>query len=248
MHLMFASGASKPRNLRAFFLRKSAKISGWPLCRFEFRVFLAHFLERLVFGDAFARKGYGSFLKLTFRREFVDQTHVETLLGRHVLSARHHLQCLLNTGDAGQTLRSACTRKQADVHFRQTAFRARHGDAVMRAQRHFQTAAQRRAVDRSDNGLRRLLYFFLHVEQAGAFHLAAEFGDVGAGDERLALADQHDGFDGWIGLRLLKALEQPVAHSSRQRIHWRRVERDDGDLAIVRKISDRIDGRHVRFP
>ena len=90
--------------------------------------------------------------------------------------------------------------------------RARHGDAVVRAQRDFQAAAQRRAVDRGDDRLGRVLHLVLHVEQAGALHRAAELGDVGAGDEGAALADQHDGLDGRIGDGLLEALDQPVAH------------------------------------
>ena len=48
MHWMLASGAAKPRNLRALALRKLAKISGWPLAASSLLLFSLIFTSGLL--------------------------------------------------------------------------------------------------------------------------------------------------------------------------------------------------------
>src|SRR5205823_7306557 len=68
-------------------------------------------------------------------------------------------------------------------------------------ERHFKTAAERGAVDRGHDRLRRILHDGQHLMQTGRLRRLAEFGDVGAGDEGAPRASQHDGFYFRIGDR-----------------------------------------------
>ncbi len=58
---------------------------------------------------------------------------------------------------ARQALRAAGARQEAELHFGQRDLRAGRGDAVMRAERQFQPAAHRDAVNRRDDRLRAAL-------------------------------------------------------------------------------------------
>ena len=92
--------------------------------------------------------------------------------------------------------------QQTEMHFRQAALRGRDCDAIVAAQRDFETAAERRPMDRCDDGFGRVLDRILGVVEAGALRRFAELGDVGAGDEGFAFADQHDRLDGAVVDRL----------------------------------------------
>ena len=45
-----------------------------------------------------------------------------------------------------------------------------------------------------------------------------------------------------------EGFRQPVADLCRQRIHRRRIEGDDGDVAVARKVGYGIDGGHGSGP
>jgi hypothetical protein len=72
----------------------------------------------------------------------------------------------------------------------------------------------------------------------------AEFGDVGAGDERLTLADQHDGFDRAVVDGLLHALHDAGAQLLRQCVHRRIVQRKHADFAFDGEIDHGVDSHH----
>ena len=96
-------------------------------------------------------------------------------------------------GEAGQALRAAAAREQAQVDLRQADLRRGRGDPVVGAERDFEAAAQRGAVDGCDDGLGGIIQ---DGEDRGSRVLrgvAAELGDVRAGDEGAAGADEHDG-------------------------------------------------------
>src|SRR5438876_819016 len=57
---------------------------------------------------------------------------------RHRLAADDHVECVLDTDDARQALRSAGTGQQADLHFRQRHLRARRRHAVVATERELQ--------------------------------------------------------------------------------------------------------------
>ena len=205
---------------------------------------VAHLLQRPVLGDDLLREGDGAGAQLAFRHDLVDQAHLQARLARHVLARRHHLQRLLRPHDARQPLRAAGAGQQAEIDFRQAAAGGGHGHAVVTGERHFQAAAQRRAVDRGDHGLGRILDRVLHVEQARALRRLAEFGDVGAGDEGAAFADEHDRFRVRVGDGLFEAARQSVAHGRRERVHRRRIQGEDGDLAVIGEVGHGVDGSH----
>ena len=184
-------------------------------------VLVADLAQRLTFGDHLLGEGDGAFLQLAFFEQFVGQAAGQGLLGADVTTRGHHFQGALRADHARQALGAAGARQQTEVHFRQAELRRRNSHAVVGAQRHFETAAQHRTVDRGDHRLGRVFHHVLNVGQAGTSHRAAELGDVGAGDEGAAFADQHDGLGGVIGDRGLEAFEQAFADLGRQGVHRR---------------------------
>ena len=77
---------------------------------------------------------------------------------------------------------------------------------IVAGKRDFETAAERGAVDRGNDRLRRCSPSSTSTScRPGALRRLAEFGDVGAGDEGAAGAGQHDRLDGGIGERGLEA-------------------------------------------
>jgi hypothetical protein len=71
----------------------------------------------------------------------------------------------------------------------------------MAAQRQFQTAAQRRAVDRRDDGLLDGVEMIDDGDQMRFAGGLIEFADVGAGGKGAPGADQNDGLDRLVGRR-----------------------------------------------
>ena len=74
------------------------------------------------------------------------------------------------------------------------------GDAIMAAERDLEPAAERGAVDRRDDRLGAILDRVDDHRQPRLLRRLAELGDVGAGEEGLALAGDDDGFDAVVGL------------------------------------------------
>ena len=166
-------------------------------------------------------------------------------LGRDMLAAGHHLQRLFDADDARQALGAAGAGQEADIDLRQAGLGRRDGDTIVRHQRHLQTPAQGGAVDRRDHRLGRVLDDVLDVLQGRTGHGLAELGDVGAGDEGLAVADQHDRLDRRVGDGGLEGALQPLADHGRQGVDRRRVQRDDADVAFHGEISDGVDRGHA---
>ena len=154
------------------------------------------------------------------------------------------LERRLRPDQARQALRAAGAGNEPELDLRQADLGRGNGDAVMADQRDLEAAAQRRAVDRGDDRLGAILDRGLRVGQARAGERLAELGDVGAGDEGAPGADQHDRLDRGIGRRLPHAVAQPVAHLRRQRVDGRRIDGQDGDVALHAEVGDGIDGGH----
>ena len=118
----------------------------------------------------------------------------------------------------------------------------------MRRQRHFEPAAERGAVNRRDDRLRRVFHRVERPLEAGRGRGLAEFGNVSAGDERPSVADDDDRLDRAVRLRRFDASFEALADDLRQRVHWRGVDRNQRDFAFDRKVDDRIYGGHGVFP
>ena len=188
------------------------------------------------------------FPQLSLLGELVDDAPFLGFARAKRRSGQNDVQRLLGPDEARQALRAAGARDDAELDFRQAAFRRRDGDAVMRRQRNFEPAAERRAVDRGDDRLRRVFHRVERLVEAGRGGRLAEFGNVGAGDERPSVADDDDRLDGAVRFRRFDAAFEALADGLRQRVHWRGVDRNQRDFAFDRKVDDRIDGGHGVFP
>ena len=103
-------------------------------------------------------------------------------------------------------------------------------------------------MDRRDHRLGRALDDVFQVEEADAPRRLAEFRNVGAGDECLAFANQHNGVGLRIGNGLPEGLRQSVTDFGGERIHRRRIDGDDGNFALARKFGNVIHGAHGCCP
>ncbi len=165
--------------------------------------------------------------------DVVDQAGFECFAGADVATRRHHLQRLGHADEAGESLGAAGAGQQPEVDFGQTELRRVDSDAVVRAQRDFEAAAERGAVDGGDDRDRCVLHRGLHLVEAGGLRdVAAELADVGAGDERATVADHDDGLRAVFD-RLVDPVEQPLADVPAEGVDRRVVDDDEGDVADV---------------
>ena len=178
--------------------------------------------------------------------QLVDQAHLQTFLGRHMVAGRHHLQRPPGTGDPGEALSAARPRQQPQVDLGQPAAGARDGDPVVGAQGHLEATSEGGPVDGGDDRLRRALHHRLHLEEAGPPRAATKLRDVGPGDEGATTADEHDGCGRRIGDGGLEPFEQAVAHVEAQGVDRRRIEGDNGDITVESEVGDLVDSRHER--
>ncbi len=178
-HSAQASGAIRPR-LRLFAAAAaSVKILG--------SAFAAASLEsssRTRFSGRFSaitlrRKRLAGLRRIAFE-QLVDQADLQALVALDRLAGDDHLHGLRRTDHARQPLRAAGARQQAELHFGQAEVGVLGGDAEVAAQRGFETAAERIAVDRGNDGARRVLQQIENFMQARRLRRLAELADVGA--------------------------------------------------------------------
>ena len=205
---------------------------------------VAHLFQRRLFGDETARVGERRFVQLAFLGKLVDDAQFLGFARAERRSRENDVERLLDPDETRQALRAAGARDEAELDLGQAAFGGRHGDPVMRGQRHLESSAERGSVQRGDDRLRRVLDPIEHVRKVRRGGGLAEFGDVGAGDEGSPCADDHDRLDGAVRFGRLDPLLEAVAHGLRQRVDRRRVDRDRRDVSVDREFGDGIDGGH----
>ena len=130
----------------------------------QLAVVIAHLLQRALFGQHLAGEGDSAGGQITVHH-FVHQPGGQRILGAHLRAAGHHFGGFLRANDARQALRAAGAGQQAQLHFRQAEFGLGIAHPIMRAQRHFQAAAQGGAVDGGDDGDGRTFHGILHGRQ-----------------------------------------------------------------------------------
>ena len=216
--------------------------------RRHFVVAVAHLHQRQLLVDHPAGEGERALAQMALGNDLVDDAPCLRLPGGERRPRQDHLGRRLGPDQPRQPLRAAGAGDQAELDLRQAELRRRHGDAVMADQRDLEAAAERRAVDGGDDRLRRVLDRALRLRQADAAERLAEFGDVGAGDEGAAAADQHDRLDRGIDLGLLDAVADALPHVGRERVDRWRVDRQHADVALVRELGDSIDRWHGASP
>ncbi|MNM96706.1 hypothetical protein D3C81_1091930 [compost metagenome] len=150
-----------------------------------------------------------------------------------------HLQRLFHTGQARQALRAAGTWQQSEPYLRQTDAGVTLCDAVVAGQRHFQSTAQRRAMQHGQRRLGRALDGQGQLRQDRRLRRLAELADIGAGDEGLAGAIQHDQFHPRIGSRLGEGIQQAGTHGMTEGVDRRVVDADQGDAPLARQLYGR---------
>src|SRR5690606_25998363 len=164
--------------------------------------------------------------------QLVHHTQFVGFHGSDRRTADDHVQSLGHTNHTRQTLGTTGARQQAEFDFRQADLGVLAGDTIMAAQSDFQTTTQGGTVDHGDARLAAGLDAADHVRQAWRLRWLAEFLDVGAGDEGIAFADQHDGLDLSIGLGSVEAVLQTFTDRHAQSVDRRIVDSDNGNGAL----------------
>src|SRR5436190_10711267 len=103
----------------------------------------------------------------------------------------------------------------------------------MAAHGELKSPAEWRAVDRRDGRLLDVVDQRDDIHQARRLRWLAEFGDIGARNERAARAGDDNCFDARVVARFLEAVVEALPHTMAQRIHGGIVDGDDGDVAVA---------------
>jgi hypothetical protein len=144
----------------------------------------------------------------------IDETQVFGLLRPDRAAARHQIDGGSSTDQARQAHRAARARDDAELDFRQTETGGGKRHPIGAAERHFETAAKRAAVNARDPGLFRVFDTRHHIRQMRRQRRFAELADIGAGDESAAGAEQHDGLHSRIRVQLRHRFERAPGASA----------------------------------
>ena len=208
---------------------------------------VADLLERPLLGERLLGERDAGRREVTVH-DLVDQPDLERLVGADRIAAHDHLERLLRTRRRAAV--AACRRRPAGcpsfTSGRPKRARLR-ADAVVAGERDLEAAAERGAVDRGHDRLRRALDHVEHRVQAGLHRRLAELGDVGAGDERAPGADDDDRLDGALRDRLRDPVVQALAYVLAQRVDRRVVDGEHGHAAAGAQVYGLGDLRHVRL-
>jgi hypothetical protein len=138
-----------------------------------------------------------------------------------------------------QALGSARAGNDAQQHFGLSDFGSGHGHAVVAGHGEFESAAERGAVDGTHDRLgtifdapQQRVDAMRAVDGNFAVGDGAEDLDIGAGDECIARADQHDGFDGRVGGGACHARVDAFGHAGAEGVDGRIVDGDDGNVVL----------------
>ena len=108
----------------------------------------------------------------------------------------------------------------------------------MAAERDFEPAAERGAMNGGDDGLVGRLHGVDHGHQAGFGERFAKLANVRAGDKGRTITDQHHGLDAGVGEAGLYGGLEAGPHRLRQRIDGRVGDSDDADVTFAGKADD----------
>ena len=131
--------------------------------------------------------------------------------GRDRLSARNQIESCHDARKAWHSLRTAGTRQEPELDFRQTHLGTLQRAAVMTRQRDFESTPQRRAMQGGNDRLCRVFDFIEEIRQEGFCRRLAKLGYVGASDKCAPGANDEHGLRG-IGLRRAHGIEKALAY------------------------------------
>ena len=147
----------------------------------------------------------------------------------HWLATGHHVERVFHTDLPWQPLGAARSRQQPQLDLRQTQFRTARRYPVVTAQRGFQAATQRGAVNCSDRQFTEFIQLRENFPQRWALRRFAEFRDIGAGDKCPPGAVNNYCLDRSVTTRISKTIANAFAHGLRQRVDGWVVDGNDCD-------------------
>ena len=193
---------------------------------------IAYWREGTTLAGDFPGEVHGMRGQIAFE-DGIDETGGVRLIRTDRRTGHDHPERLHRADQARQPHRAAAARQQAELHLGQAELGAGIGDAEMAAERQFQAAAERGAVDGGDRRLGDGLQRRDDGAQIRLLHRLAELGDVGAGDKGPAGAGDDDGATEGSSPQGNQRLHQRLADMEAQRVDRRVVDGDDGDAAIL---------------
>ena len=158
--------AAVPASVIAFDLVKDFRMLPG---RVDLVIEVANPAERHVRIDDFACKRDGAFAQLSFLGERVDNAPFERLFGRKRRAGKNGLERIPDPAEPRQTLGTAGAGNEAELDFGKAEFRRGYGDAIMAHQRHFEPAAERRAMYGGDDRFGAAFQRRLKLGKGGAF-------------------------------------------------------------------------------
>ena len=151
------------------------------------------------------------------------------------------LSAFSTPAQARQALRAAGAGNEPELDLRQAEFRRRDRNPVMAHQRHFETAAERRAVDGGDDRLRAAFEGVLEFGKVAPFG-GLPNSEISAPAMKVRPAQITTmALTAGSAAALRDAVAQPVAHIGRKRIDRRRIDRQHGDIAFAGQVGHGID-------
>ena len=176
-------------------------------------------LEIELAGDGALDQVQCGFLQFARGNHCIDGAHFQCIFSAVVFAGRDPLDGVIDTDQARQADGAAEARVDTEFDFRQADLGGGGHHAEVSSQAHFQTAAQRDAVDGSEG---RYVEVFEGAEDFVGFEVAGdefsvrqlevidEFGDIGADDEHVLAAGDDNALDRAVGLDGFDGLTQVV--------------------------------------
>ena len=151
------------------------------------------------------------------------------------LPVAHISRAFFDPRHARQALGAAGAGQKAELTSGVPSFADGIGDAIMAGQGHLEPAAERRAVDRSDDWLGT---GFDAVDDLREHRLlerlgGTELGDVGAREEGLPFTRDDQRFDAVVAFRLLDCRDEALPDRRAEGVHRRIVRKDDQHVAVL---------------
>ena len=164
----------------------------------------------------------------------VDQTSGMGICRLQRFSRDAHVERLRDTNQPWQPLRTLRAGNDAEIDFRLAEQRIGRCDSKVPRHRDFEPATERRSMDRHDYRLGAVLDpRQQRMKIAGGFTISPrgtlQSVDVGAGDEGLSRAHDHDGGDRRIALRALYRFGERRGNAGTESVHWWVIDGDDRD-------------------
>jgi hypothetical protein len=155
-----------------------------------------------------------------------------------------HLERLLGPDQARQSLGAASPGEKAELDLGQADARRRDGDTEMAGQCHLEPAPECRPVQCRDDRLWHGFYRADDLAEPWRLRRLAEFSDIGARKKGASGTSDHHRLDRRVVPGLAKRLGEPRANLVLERVDWRVVNGDDGDLAVSAEIDAGADIAH----